>query len=162
MPRKKDPTKKVDSNSSREKLRKERRSNAGRKKIEVSFEKIKKEINLDQVLYWIGLQATAEEIAGSFRVSTDTLNSKLQEYFGKNFTELKKVLGDGANGKLALRRNQFELSKTNASVAIWLGKQWLKQKDTIHNETVLTNQGTVSVYLPDNGRDDKDDNSEQS
>ena len=49
-----------------------------------------KEINLDQVLYWTEMQATAEEIAGSFRVSVDTLDRRLREAFGMGFAELRK------------------------------------------------------------------------
>lgn len=144
-------------NSTRENTNKKVKSKTGRKKIEANFNSIKKEINLDQVIYWIGLQATAEEIAGSFRVSVDTLDLRIKENFGMNFKELKKFLGNGADGKLRLRRYQFELARTNASVNIWLGKQWLGQKDTIHQETVVTESGKVNIYLPDNGRE-MDDN----
>ena len=65
-----------------------------------------KEINLDQVLYWTEMQATAEEIAGSFRVSVDTLDRRLREAFGMGFAELRKR----CNGrhKLSLRRYQFQ------------------------------------------------------
>lgn len=150
--------KKKEKNPTRERVQKEIKSKVGRKKIEANFRHIQKEINLDQVLYWIGLQATAEEIAGSFRVSTDTLDLRIKEHFGMGFADLRKALGEGAEGKLLLRRNQFELSRTNASVAIWLGKQWLGQKDTIHQETVVTNTGKVNVYLPDNGREDDEPN----
>ena len=38
-----------------------------------------------------------------------------------------KRFSDG--GKASLRRNQLHLSKTNAAMAIWLGKQKLDQKD---------------------------------
>ena len=86
-----------------------------------------KPIVLEEVLYWMQLQATAEEIAGSFYVSVDTLVTRLKEATGLSFSELKeKACG---LGKLALRKNQFSLSKTNASMAIWLGKNWLDQSD---------------------------------
>lgn len=32
-------------------------------------------------------------------------------------------------GKASLRRNQFKLSETNAAMAIWLGKQYLGQRE---------------------------------
>ena len=85
-----------------------------------------KEINLDQVLYWTEMQATAEEIAGSFRVSVDTLDRRLREAFGMGFAELRKR----CNGlhKLSLRRYQFQQSERNATMAIWLGKIWLGQQ----------------------------------
>lgn len=86
-----------------------------------------KPIDYDAVLHWMDLGATQEEIAGSFRISVSTLYRRLFEKYGMNFDELKeKVCGPA---KIALRRNQFHLSKTNASMAIWLGKVWLGQKD---------------------------------
>lgn len=34
-------------------------------------------------------------------------------------------------GKISLRRSQFRLAEKNANMAIWLGKQYLNQKDKI-------------------------------
>ena len=87
-----------------------------------------KVIIMDQVLYWIDLQATASEIAGSFRVSTETLDAHLKHAFGVGFLELKKRT-DGA-GKMSVRRYQFKMAEKNATMAIWLGKVWLGQTDT--------------------------------
>lgn len=111
-----------------------------------------KEINLDQVLYWIELQATAEEVAGAFRVSTDTLDRRLREAFGMGFAELRKR----CNGlhKLSLRRYQFQQAQRSATMAIWLGKIWLGQRETIVTETIVKDQDPVQIYIPDNGRDD--------
>lgn len=86
-----------------------------------------KEIIFDQVLYWINLQATQEEVASSFRVSVETLNARLKEHFGMSFSELKKRT-DG-EGKLSLRRYQFKQAEKNATMAIFLGKNWLDQSD---------------------------------
>jgi hypothetical protein len=68
-----------------------------------------KEINLDQVLYWTELQATAEEIAGAFRVSVDTLDRRLREAFGMGFAELKK----GAMGFINSPSGGTNFSKQN-------------------------------------------------
>jgi len=100
-------------------------------KIEANWESIKREINMHQVIYWIGLQATAEEIAGSFRCSVDTLDRRLKEELGESFAEVRKRLGNGADGRLSVRRSQFKLAQTNATMAIWLGKNWLGQSDKI-------------------------------
>lgn len=86
-----------------------------------------KEIDLSQVLYWMELQATADEIAGAFRVTDCTLNKRLKEAFGCGFQELSKRVG--GQGKLTLRRMQFRLAEKSATMGIWLGKQWLGQKD---------------------------------
>ncbi|MBS3903766.1 MAG: helix-turn-helix transcriptional regulator [Simkania sp.] len=86
-------------------------------------------IILEQVMYWMDLGGTAEEIAGSFHVSVDTLDRRLKEVTNLGFAELKeKVCGDA---KLKLRQNQFKLSESNATMGIWLGKQWLGQKEEI-------------------------------
>ena len=98
-----------------------------------------KEINLDQVLYWTEMQATAEEIAGSFRVSVDTLDRRLREAFGMGFAALSY---------------QFQQAERSATMAIWLGKIWLGQRETIVTETIVKGEDPVQIYIPDNGRGD--------
>ena len=104
------------------------------------------------MLYWTELQATAEEIAGAFRVSVDTLDRRLREAFGMGFAELRKR----CNGlhKLSLRRYQFQQAERNATMAIWLGKIWLGQRETIVTETIVKGEDPVRIYIPDNGRGD--------
>jgi len=111
----------------------------GRDKIKVrplSVGLPEKEIILDQVIYWAGLQATAEEVASSFFITVETLDRHLIEHFGMGFVELKKRVG--GSGKLSLRRYQFQQAEKNTSMAIWLGKQWLGQKD--NEQTVIVTQ----------------------
>lgn len=91
-----------------------------------------KPIDLDVILHWMDLGATAAEIAGSFRIGVTTLDEKLKELTGLGFRELKKKVCGFA--KISLRRNQFNLTKTNAAMGIWLGKQWLGQKDNPHHD----------------------------
>jgi hypothetical protein len=84
-------------------------------------------IILEDVYYWMDLGATKEEIAGSFRVSIDTLERRLREHTGLGFAALKeKVCGQA---KINVRKNQYKMSETNATMAIWLGKVWLDQKE---------------------------------
>lgn len=86
-----------------------------------------KKIHLKTVLYWMDLGATQEEIAGAHYVSVDTLSRRLKEHTGLGFAELKEKCCGGA--KVKLRQNQFKLTEKNATMGIWLGKQWLNQKD---------------------------------
>ena len=86
-----------------------------------------KPIDFEAVLHWLDLGATAEEIAGAFRVGVRTLDRRLNERLGFGFGELKKRVCGGA--KIQLRKNQFNLTKTNATMGIWLGKIWLGQKE---------------------------------
>ena len=73
------------------------------------------------------LQCTLEEIADFFDCSSDTIERWCLRTYKENFAEVfKKKRGAG---KIALRRYQFQLAKKNATMAIFLGKQYLGQKD---------------------------------
>ena len=108
----------------------------GRPKIPVFVEDLKidglgklksKTIDLEQVLHWIDVGATAEEIAGSYRLSVDTLNRRLIDFTGLGFAELKEKLS--GKTKIKLRESQFKLAETNATMSIWLGKIVLGQSE---------------------------------
>jgi hypothetical protein len=74
-----------------------------------------------------GLQCTKEEICAFFDITDKTLDGWCSRTYQKSFSEVfreKRGLG-----KISLRRHQFELAKKNANMAIWLGKQYLEQKD---------------------------------
>ena len=86
-----------------------------------------KVVDLEQVLHWIDIGATKAEIAGSFRVSIDTLETRLMDFTGLSFSELKTKLCGAA--KIRLRQSQFKLAESNSSMSIWLGKNILGQKD---------------------------------
>lgn len=78
---------------------------------------------------------TEEEIAGWFDMSVDTLERRCKEIYGETFADVYKKLS--APGKMSLRRAQFRLAEKSATMAIWLGKQYLGQRDTIeyHDES---------------------------
>lgn len=73
------------------------------------------------------IQCTQIEIAGVFRIDVDTLRERVFREYKKEYSAVYKELSE--EGKSSLRRYQFNLSKTNAAMAIWLGKQWLGQTD---------------------------------
>jgi len=71
---------------------------------------------------------TFEEMENILQCDRHTLDNWCKRtYKGERFSEVYKRFADG--GKASLRRNQLNMSKTNASMAIWLGKQKLDQKD---------------------------------
>lgn len=74
-----------------------------------------------------GLQCTLEEIAGVFDCSADTIERWCKREYGETFAEVYKK--HSANGKISLRRIQFKLAEKSAAMAIFLGKQYLGQKD---------------------------------
>ena len=82
----------------------------------------------------VGLGCLQDEICWFFRdesgkpISEDTLTRWCKREFGMTFAEYRNQNG-GMAMKIKLRRNQLKLSETSASMAIWLGKQILGQKE---------------------------------
>ena len=104
--------------------------------------RLKKEIDQKQFENLCGLQCTLEEICGWFDVTDKTLNAWCKRTYGENFSEVfKKKRGAG---KISLRRNQWRLAEKNANMAIWLGKQYLGQKD---NPEESVDMEDTSAYL---------------
>lgn len=73
------------------------------------------------------LQCTKEEIAGWFNCSEDKIETWCRETYNDTFTAVFKSKSVG--GKISLRRSQFKLAETSSAMAIWLGKQYLGQRD---------------------------------
>jgi hypothetical protein len=82
------------------------------------------QINYNQVEKLANIMCTIDEIAAVLGCNRDTL------YVDEKFSDIYKKGLD--KGKMSLRRNQYRMSETNPTMAIWLGKQYLKQSDTIN------------------------------
>lgn len=74
-----------------------------------------------------GYQCTLEEIAGIFECSPDTIERWCKREYKETFAEIYKK--HSMKGKMSLRRYQFKLAEKSAAMAIWLGKQYLGQRD---------------------------------
>jgi AraC-like DNA-binding protein len=87
------------------------------------------DINQAQFESLCGIQCTLSEVADFFHCSEDTIERWCKREYGETFADtFKKHSG---KGKISLRRAQFKLAEKNASMAIWLGKQYLGQKDFV-------------------------------
>ena len=86
-----------------------------------------KNINWDLFEQLCGLQCTQSEAASCLGVHPNTISDRVADHYGEDYSTVYKKFSE--NGKCSVRRNQFVLSKKNASMAIWLGKIWLGQKD---------------------------------
>lgn len=74
------------------------------------------------------IQCTHDEIANMFHIAKATLYERaIREYKDVDFPTIYKRYSE--EGKCSLRRNQFRMSQKNCTMAIWLGKQYLGQKD---------------------------------
>lgn len=89
----------------------------------------RKEIDQKQFENLCGLQCTLEEICGWFGVTDKTLDSWCKRTYHASFSEVFKQKR-GA-GKISLRRSQWRLAEKSATMAIFLGKQFLGQRDNI-------------------------------
>lgn len=87
----------------------------------------KKVIDYEAVEKLANLQCTQEEIASFLGLSVRTLQRD------EEFCRIYKKGQD--NGRMSLRRMQFKLADKNPTMAIWLGKQYLKQRDNIEIES---------------------------
>lgn len=88
------------------------------------------------------LMCTEAEIAGFFGVSVDTIERWCKRTYGEGFAECYNK--KSSKGKIALRRYQMQLAEKNAAMAIFLGKQWLGQKEKIED---LNSEDEVGISL---------------
>ena len=92
----------------------------------------RKEINQIEFEKLCALQCTLEEICGFFDVTDKTLEGWCKRTYNRGFSVVfaeKRGLG-----KISLRRAQFRLAEKNAAMAIFLGKNYLGQRDSVEYE----------------------------
>ena len=117
----------------------------------------RKEFDQKQFIDLVGLGCTQEEICWWFRddsgkpANIDTLTRWCKRTFGQSFQEYFKNNG-GMQFKMALRRNQLALSKKSAAMAIFLGKNYLGQRDHIEYEdtTALEKLDSILAEVKEN------------
>ena len=100
-----------------------------------------KELDIDLVKKLAEIQCTDQEIAAVCGVSIDTIARR------KANPEFAQALEDGKLiGKQSLRRIQWNLAQTNASMAIFMGKNYLGQTDK--TEQVIEQTARYVVEIP--------------
>lgn len=87
----------------------------------------KKEIDKVSFEKLCGLHCTKAEICAFFDVTDKTLDRWCKRTYRQSFSAVFKQKQD--YGKISLRRSQWRLAETNATMAIWLGKNLLGQTD---------------------------------
>lgn len=88
-------------------------------------------IEIDEKIFknLCGIFCTLEEVASVFDCSADTIERWCKRMYKKDFAEVYKK--ESGKGKASLRRNQFKMAEHNVTMAIWLGKQYLGQRDVV-------------------------------
>ena len=107
----------------------------------------KTEINLEELQKLCTLNCTMPEIASFFNMPLRTLEDRF-----KNDTDVRTAIENGRNkGKLSVRRKQLQImdETNNATMAIWLGKQLLGQRDKhdVITEDKATNKLTEALDI---------------
>ena len=102
-------------------------------------------INQSQFESLCAIQCTREEICAVLNVDDNTLIDWCKNTYGCDFrtifAEKKQV------GKMSLRRTQWRLAEKNPTMSIWLGKQYLGQRDSFPDEVNYTeiNKGIQNI-----------------
>lgn len=87
----------------------------------------RKEIDKNEFEKLCGLQCTKLEICDFFDITDKTLETWCKRTYNQGFSEVFRL--KRGKGKISLRRYQFELAKKNATMAIWLGRNYLGQTE---------------------------------
>jgi hypothetical protein len=83
------------------------------------------ELDTEELEKLAAMHCTREEVAGFFGVAVKTIQRRLNE------SRYAAAWERGtARGRVSLRRAQFRVAEAgNPTMLIWLGKQWLAQRD---------------------------------
>lgn len=88
---------------------------------------------LDAILQYGASKLDCAELTG---VSEDTIDRRIKEEHGKNFSEYREA--KKSKMRMKLRQKQFEMAlKGNVPLLIWLGKNELGQSDKNEMEAKL-------------------------
>ena len=123
----------------------------------------RKEIDKKQFEQLCAMQCTEEEICAWFDVTDKTLTGWCKRTYRMSFSEVFKQKRQ--RGHVSLRRAQFKLAETNPTMAIFLGKNYLGQKDKQEEElasekiqdmlqSVIAMQNITNTIVPNRNIED--------
>lgn len=117
----------------------------------------KKEIDKKQFEFMCGIQCTKDEICGILDIDEKTLTRWCKDTYDMGFSDIYKKKCQV--GLMSLRRTQFKLAEKSASMAIWLGKQYLGQRDVIDtgNEETITQVKMLLDKIEQDAKDESND-----
>lgn len=113
------------------------------------------EINKEEFEKLCALLCSEEEIASWFDVSVDTLCRWCKREYSVTFAEIYKTKSE--KGRIALRRYQFKLAEKYPAMAIFLGKQYLGQRDNVDNTEGVDEGVPPVINIMDCSKDGEDD-----
>lgn len=99
------------------------------------------EIDEEQFKGLCSIQCTLEEISNWFKCSEDTIERWCKRELKMSFADAYKKFSVG--GKISLRRAQMKMAEHNATMAIWLGKQYLNQTDKSEVSVAMNDDDSI-------------------
>lgn len=104
-----------------------------------------------QLLNMVRIQCTQQEICSILGMSDTTLNRRLKERKYENFEDFYKKHND--EGRMSLRRMQWSAAENgNSTMLVWLGKQYLNQKDK-QEQTISGEHVHAYKWIDDDDQD---------
>jgi len=102
----------------------------------------KTEIDIQLFENLCAIQCTKDEICAIVHCDEKTLTRWCWETYGDGFSDVFKIKSSA--GKISLRRAQFKSATGgNVTMQIWLGKQYLGQRDNID----LSHAGSIDIRV---------------
>ena len=112
-----------------------------------------KKIKIRDIERIAAFQCTHREAAGWFDLGVD----QFKRFLKKNPKAQEAWDRGQQKGLLSLRRKQFVLAGSNATMAIFLGKQHLGQTDVVTNRHVGADGGPIDIDLTNLSRGERDE-----
>ncbi|HCE10672.1 MAG TPA: hypothetical protein DEQ40_19090 [Oxalobacteraceae bacterium] len=112
------------------------------KRVKVGRGRPKADLDLEKLQTLCEINCTLDEIAAAFGVHKMTIIRRQQEE-----PEFAAIIEAGrANFRVSVRRQQLALLMAgNATMGVWLGKQYLGQRDQMKIEASGPNDGPIAV-----------------
>lgn len=118
------------------------------------------DIDWELVNEYLAAQCQGTEIADLIGIAPDTLYRRCEEEFKMTFTLYSQQKKSA--GKAVLRKKQWEMALNgDRTMAVWLGKQVLGQRDKIDND-VSVSEKVQPVIVFNNGEDSNQEGNSES
>lgn len=93
------------------------------------------------------IQCLQSEIASFLMINVDTLHDRVKKQYGESYSDVYKRFAEG--GRSSLRRLQYRHAEKNVAMCIWLGKQYLDQREpqALEKNTIPANDMTIKELI---------------
>lgn len=92
---------------------------------------------------------TEKEMAAHFGCTVAELKRWVRATYGAPYKKVYDRLSEA--GRIAIRRSQLELARTSAPMAMWLGKQYLNQRDPDRQQPQQAPEKPAQAAAPSEG-----------